>query len=122
MPSNDARTALVTGATSGIGYDLSKLFARDGYRLVINARHERDLAWVASTFEDDFGLSVTIIPQNLSQPGAADEIRSRWTPGAEARPAGRRVGPDEPADRLLGTVSAPILLTNIVRRAQAANT
>jgi hypothetical protein len=53
---------------------LSKLFARDGYRLVINARHERDLARVASAFEADFGVPVTIIPRDLSQPGAADEI------------------------------------------------
>jgi len=74
MTSNHTKTALITGATRGIGYELSKLFARDGYDLVINARHEQDLERVASDFEEAFGISVAIIALDLSQPGAADEI------------------------------------------------
>jgi len=37
------RYALITGATSGIGYELSKLFAEDGYNLIIVARTQEDL-------------------------------------------------------------------------------
>jgi short-subunit dehydrogenase len=35
--------ALITGATSGIGYELAKLFAKDRYNLVIVARSEEEL-------------------------------------------------------------------------------
>ena len=36
-------TALITGASSGIGWELAKLFAKDGYRLVLVARNEEKL-------------------------------------------------------------------------------
>ncbi len=39
----NGKYALITGATSGIGYELSKLFAQDGYNLIIVARGESDL-------------------------------------------------------------------------------
>lgn len=38
-------TALVTGATSGIGYEMAKLFARDKANLVIVSRNEEKLQW-----------------------------------------------------------------------------
>jgi len=36
---NSIKTALITGATTGIGYELSKLFAADGANLVLVARN-----------------------------------------------------------------------------------
>ena len=67
-------TALVTGATSGIGYELAKLLAKDGYNLVIVARTEADLEVVADDFRDNGSGEVISIAKDLSEPGAAEEL------------------------------------------------
>ncbi len=40
---NEGKYALITGATVGIGYELAKLFAQDGYNIIAVARTEADL-------------------------------------------------------------------------------
>jgi len=57
--------ALVTGGTSGIGYELAKLLAKDRYDLVIVARDETDLNRVADEFEEQYGVRVIIIAKDL---------------------------------------------------------
>jgi short-subunit dehydrogenase len=59
--------ALVTGATSGIGYELAKLLAQNGYNLVIVARTESDLQRVAEEFRQQFGVTVQHISKDLFQ-------------------------------------------------------
>jgi short-subunit dehydrogenase len=59
--------ALVTGATSGIGYELAKLLAANGYDLVIVARTENDLQRVAGEFRQQFGVTVHPISKDLFQ-------------------------------------------------------
>lgn len=56
--------ALITGATSGIGYELAKLFAKDGYDLVIVARNHEDLNKRAEEFKK-YRVNVICISKNL---------------------------------------------------------
>jgi uncharacterized protein len=62
--------ALITGATSGIGYELAKLFAADGYNLVIVSRNQQELENKAEEFKKH-GVKVISIAQNLFDPGNA---------------------------------------------------
>lgn len=56
--------ALVTGATSGIGYELAKQFASNGYDLVMVARNHDELKTRANEFKS-FGINVITIAKNL---------------------------------------------------------
>ena len=68
------RTVLITGASSGIGLDLARLFAADHYRLVLSARSEETLATVAEELERLHASEVVVIPIDLTETGAPDEI------------------------------------------------
>ncbi len=70
------KTALVTGATCGIGYELAKQFAKDGHNLVLVARNISNLEKAASEFKEKYKISVTIISKDLAVPTAAGEIFS----------------------------------------------
>lgn len=67
-------TALVTGASGGIGYEFSKLLARDGYGLVLIARGQGALERVAEQLRLAYGVPVRSIAKDLSHPNAAVEI------------------------------------------------
>jgi short-subunit dehydrogenase len=67
------KTALITGATTGIGYELARLFARDKYELVLVARDAARLAAVSAEMQAISGLPVRVIAADLSRP------ESPWT-------------------------------------------
>src|SRR5690606_6470630 len=77
---NSNRYALITGATSGIGYELAKLFAKKNYNLVIVARNQQELNTKAMEFKQ-YGINVITIAADLFQRENAfsvyDEIKSR---------------------------------------------
>lgn len=62
---NTNKTALITGATSGIGYELAKLFAKDGYDLVIVARSEEELMKTSAELEKQYKISVIAMAKDL---------------------------------------------------------
>jgi short-subunit dehydrogenase len=70
------RCALVTGATSGIGYELAKLLAKDGKDLIIIARDENRLEQVKTEIENTYLTRVKVLPKDLSAPKAPLEIFS----------------------------------------------
>lgn len=71
---NNDRYALVTGATEGIGYELAKLFAGDGYNLIIVARTEETLQQRAAEFSQQYGVRVVPIAKDLIGENAAFEL------------------------------------------------
>lgn len=70
---NTKRFALITGATSGIGLELAKLFAKDNFNLVIVARDEDDLQHTAGLLQQD-GIEVITVSKDLFEPDAAFEL------------------------------------------------
>ncbi|WP_288445940.1 SDR family oxidoreductase [uncultured Chryseobacterium sp.] len=56
--------ALITGATNGIGYELAKQFAKNGYDLIIVARDHEELVRRADEFKN-YGVNVISISKNL---------------------------------------------------------
>ncbi len=65
---------LITGATSGIGYELAKLFAEHNYNLIIVARTPSKLNEIASEFSDIYGINVVSIVKDLFEKEAPFEI------------------------------------------------
>jgi short-subunit dehydrogenase len=68
------KTALVTGASSGIGYELSKIHVQNGGDLVIVARSVNKLNEIKADFEERFDVKVSVIAKDLSGEYAAKEI------------------------------------------------
>ena len=71
------KTALVTGASSGIGVEIAKGFAARGANLVLVARRTQKLEAVANAITAATGVKVTAITQDLSVAGATAELEAK---------------------------------------------
>lgn len=71
---NHNQTVLITGATSGIGLELARLFAADHFNMVLVARDEHNLNQVASNLQNMGASKIIVIPKDLCVPNAAEEI------------------------------------------------
>jgi len=67
-------TTLITGASAGIGLELSKLFAADHYDLILLARREDKLLQLKKELEQRFSIQAHLIVKDLSVPQSANEV------------------------------------------------
>lgn len=63
----NTKTAVITGATSGIGAAYARYFAKEGYNLVITGRQKEKIGAVAQDIRESFGVEVDVILAELSQ-------------------------------------------------------
>jgi len=68
------QTALVTGASAGIGVDLAECFAKDGYDLILAARTEPALREVATRLSTTYGVKATAIAADLGAIGGGEKL------------------------------------------------
>ncbi|CAN5126323.1 SDR family oxidoreductase [soil metagenome] len=71
---HSAGTVLITGATSGIGLELTKLFAKDNYDLVLIARNKEQLTALSNDLQAKNEIFIKIIPLDLSVPTSSQKI------------------------------------------------
>lgn len=67
-------TTLITGASSGIGLELARLFAKDGHNLILVARSRSRLESLAAELQASHPIETYVIEQDLSVPSAARAI------------------------------------------------
>jgi short-subunit dehydrogenase len=68
------KTALITGAADGIGYELACIFAAHNYHLVLVDRNGLKLVEIAAKFQEKFGIFAKTIVKDLSISTAPEEI------------------------------------------------
>lgn len=78
------QTALITGASSGIGEALAACFARDGFNLVLVARSADKLKTLAAHLSAEHGIKAWVAPSDLSKAGSAAALAGKMKKGKHA--------------------------------------
>jgi uncharacterized protein len=68
---------LITGASSGIGAELARVFAAHGHELVLVARRERELAALADEIAQAGGARPTVLAADLAERDAVSQIKGQ---------------------------------------------
>jgi short-subunit dehydrogenase len=66
--------ALITGASSGIGYALARVFAQHGFKIILVARNEERLQQAAEALSRDYHVDCRVIPSDLSQLSGVEKV------------------------------------------------
>ncbi len=69
--------ALITGASSGIGAELARLCAADGYAVILVARREERLAQLAENLTREFGVAARGMAVDLADAAACQSLRDQ---------------------------------------------
>ena len=75
------KTALITGASSGIGFQYAEEFARRGANVILVARRESQLNKLAAQFKMDFGVEAHVIAMNLATLDAGKNLMQTLAKG-----------------------------------------
>jgi uncharacterized protein len=67
-------TVLITGASSGIGRELARLFAADGASLILVARSEHKLRELADELSEAHGVQTHVMPVDLTHPASPMQL------------------------------------------------
>jgi len=67
-------TALITGASGGIGRELAKIHALNGHNLILAARSGNRLNALKDELESAFSIRVDVLAIDLSEPGSAHKL------------------------------------------------
>lgn len=67
-------TALITGASSGIGLELAKIVEGNRINLLLIARSEDKLKALASELQSEYGVQIKVLVKDLSNPESANDI------------------------------------------------
>lgn len=70
--------AVITGASSGIGLEFTKLLAADGYDMLIAARDGKVLRTLAKELASEHKTKATTLTIDLSTHGAAEKLWKNW--------------------------------------------
>lgn len=69
-----SRTALITGASSGIGSDLAEVFASQGHNLVLTARRQDKLQALATQLAQKYQIKASVVVADLTDPQAPPKL------------------------------------------------
>ncbi len=68
------KTALITGASGGIGLELTKIFAKEKYNLILVARSEEKLKEIAKELHEKHHVNIFVLAKDLSDSDSPKQI------------------------------------------------
>jgi len=123
----EGQTALVTGASRGLGVEIARRLAQQGLDLVLAARSWADLQAVAADLRTATGRTVTVFKADMADPAAIADLAERVealggvdvlvnNAGVESTLSFERRTPDEISQTVAINLTGPILLTRMLQR------